>query len=193
MLKKDILSRIDLPIFIEITRVFFDQMGFMIKPTGTGSGPGLSEVEILFHKLNKTPFALCQCHVAPPPVTVDVLDRYRSMIESVKLSSGYLITTGELSEEVRARGVGKNITMLDGKEFVDLVNKMPQAKLSLIIDTIRATVTGSFRRLAIKEMNPDCPKCGAPMGLQVTEGKHRKGKFWECPDSSCNYIKAWVD
>ncbi len=212
------LENIDLLVLEKVCQLFFDQMGFVTKVASPSSAPGVSGLAVLFSKANGKPFSLCQCAVGQARIDLDLLGRFQTAMRQQNLASGYFITCGSPDFSIREFVAANKINLIDGLKFTELINKLPENSRNLLTETISSAQTlkefdetGRFRSLAdssgsyqqvadetgrhrVSEIGapPLCFKCGERMKLQVSLGKYKTGRYWQCPNPDCGHINAVV-
>ncbi|MBU0482400.1 MAG: restriction endonuclease [Proteobacteria bacterium] len=195
MISSEILAKLTLPLFVDVCRAFFGQMGFEAKETDFGAGQDLSRVNILYNKKTNAPLSLFQCYAGNSPVGLEMISRFDDVMGAVNMTSGYFLNLGHCSEDVRSYAAANRINLVDVNKLAELINKLPEAGRDLIdeiagqgqkgaVDTVLQAAAGNV---------PGCAKCGFRMQLRITEGKYREGKYWECPNPDCRYIIAFSE
>ncbi len=91
---------------------------------------------------------------------------------------GYIVTTGEFTQQAKAWARGKPIELIDGQQLSHLRRPRPQSEAPTVNTTVQAATA------------PVCPKCGAPMVLRTARrGEHVGKSFYGCSTyPKCNGI-----
>lgn len=202
------MEKLELGVLEKVCQIFFDQMGFTAKPAGPPTTPGVSGLTMLYSKSSDTAFSLCQCAVRTSRIDLNLLGQLRDSVVRFNLPSGYFITTGSPESSLREFAKANKINLIDGLKFTELINNLPETSRNLLNETITAAntlkqfnETGRFQLQAnetgryspVSDITPPiCAKCGERMKLQVSTGKYKTGKYWQCPNPECGHITALV-
>jgi hypothetical protein len=211
------LEKLELGMLEKICQLFFDQIGFTVKPAVPPTTVGISGIFVLYSKTSNASFALCQCAVGQALINLDLLGKFKDFLTQLNLSSGYFITTGSPEVSIKEFATANRINLIDGLKLADLINNLPKSSRDLLSETINSALalkqlnetgrfqgltessgrspqqandTGRFPRPAELGAPPICAKCGERMKFQVTTGKYKSGKYWQCPNPACGHIVA---
>lgn len=91
---------------------------------------------------------------------------------------GYIVTTGEFTQQAKDWARGKPIELIDGQQLTHMRQSQPT--------TMSSVVSASAPAASV----PMCPKCGCPMVLRIARRGDRAGKpFYGCSTyPRCNAI-----
>jgi restriction system protein len=137
----------------------FRERGFAVRETNDGPDGG---VDLELRKNSELQLVQCKRWRARK-VGVEIVRELYGVMSARGATGGYVVSSGEFSDEARHFAAGRNIDLWDG------------AKLTAVIRGIQE------RPRASNTTGPVCPTCGAPMVKRVAKRGANSGQsFWGC-------------
>jgi restriction system protein len=84
-----------------------------------------------------------------------------------KIPKAFFMTSGSFTDDARSVALVNRITLLDGKLFLAMIERLPEASRQRLL---AFAIAGDYT-------TPSCPRCGVKMIAR--EGA--RGRFWGCP------------
>lgn len=161
----------------------FRRRGFAVAETGGGGADG--GVDLLLTKDGEKFLVQCKQWRAFK-VGVNVVRELYGVMAAKGAAGGYVVTSGQFTQEAKDFASGRNITLMDGAALKSLLGSV-QAK-PVVADTAPAAT----RREPAGTISPACPKCGGAMVKRVArQGSNAGNEFWGCSKfPACRGIRA---
>jgi len=137
----------------------FRERGFAVTETASGPDGGI-DLELR----NGGELHLVQCkRWRARKVGVEVVRELYGVMSARGAVSGYVVSSGEFSDEARRFAAGRNIDLWDGAKLREVIRGIEE----------RPRVSNTT--------GPACPTCGAPMVKRVAKRGANSGQpFWGC-------------
>ncbi|MBX3717027.1 MAG: DUF2034 domain-containing protein [Burkholderiales bacterium] len=148
---------------------YFEAIGLRARRTRAGPDGG---VDIrLYSEGSTAPGILVQCKAWREwPVGVALVRELFGVMAAEKVREGILVSTSTFTPEAIAFAKGKNIHLIDGKDFLGKLLALDEARQY----TIRKLVTeGDYT-------TPTCPSCGDGTKMRLRVAKKDGSRFWGC-------------
>lgn len=152
--------------FEGLTAEFFRRRGYAVLQTGGDKPDG--GVDLVLSKGSDKYLVQCKQWRAYK-VGVQVVRELYGVMAASRAAGGFVITSGEFTEEAKKFAEGLNIHLFDGAILHKMIREVRRSQPDA--NPVRATVSAS----------PDCPKCGSQMVRRVAKQGNNAGKeFWGC-------------
>lgn len=162
--------------FEMLTAEAFRLQGFEVKEQGGAFPDG--GVDLVARKGNETYLVQCKQWRAFK-VGVDVVRQLYGVMAAQGAAGGYVVTSGQFTQDARAFADGRNVRLIDGPKLFGLLQqarssvdqKRPAPPLSLPIRNHEPGVAA----------DPSCPVCSASMVRRTArKGATPGAQFWGC-------------
>jgi len=148
----------------------FRQRGFHVMETGGGGADG--GIDLLLRKGQETFPVQCK-HWRATKVSVSVVRELYGVMATLGAAGGFVVTSGDFTEDARDFAKGRHIELLDGhalKKMIDGVSKSRAAANSLPRVPASSAVA-----------SPLCPVCAGQMVKRIAQhGRQAGSAFWGC-------------
>ncbi|MBM7454382.1 restriction system protein [Oceanisphaera litoralis] len=156
----------------------FRQQGYRVIDGGEAGADG--GVDVHLKKDGLTYFVQCK-HWKAKSVGVSVVRELYGVIAGAGAEGGFVVTSGNFTEEAEAFARDKRISLLDGKALDDM---LLHAKISLAEGALRAsqhTATAVTVPPATTTPTVSCPSCSSSMvRRKARRGANAGQEFWGC-------------
>lgn len=170
--------------FEVLVGVYFQRQGFAVTVNGGGGADG--GVDVWLQK--GTDRYLVQCkHWRARRVGVEVVREMYGLIAAKRLAGGYVVTSGDFTDEARSFAEGRELKLINGRALNRGVKAQASAapgsstrsaEAEKLVPTV--PVHPAVPPAAMAAM-PMCPACGAAMALRTARQGAKAGKtFWGC-------------
>lgn len=161
----------------------FRRKGFAVTETGGGGADG--GVDLLLTKDGEKFLVQCKQWRAFK-VGVNVVRELYGVMAAKGAAGGYVVTSGQFTQEAKDFASGRNITLMDGAALKSLLGGA-QAKAA-----VGDTAPTAAKREPSGTISPACPKCGGGMVKRVArQGSNTGNEFWGCSKfPACRGIRA---
>lgn len=145
----------------------FRRKGYAVAETGGGGADG--GIDLVLKKEGETFLVQCKQWKAYKVSVTTVRELY-GVMAAEGATGGFVVTSGEFTDEARAFAVGRNIELLDGKG------------LHALIRGVSAPSKDASAALAVEsEGAPACPVCQSAMVKRTAKrGANSGNAFWGC-------------
>jgi len=152
----------------------FRRRGFGVTETGGGGADG--GIDLMLAKDGEKFLVQCKQWRAFM-VGVNVVRELYGVMAAQGAAGGYVVTSGQFTQEAKDFASGRNITLMDG------------AALHALLGGVQTT---PVRKEPIGDGAPACPKCGSVMVKRVARQSANAGnEFWGCTHfPACRGIRA---
>lgn len=144
----------------------FNKQGYRVIHGGDAGADG--GVDVHLRKEGKEYLVQCK-HWKTRKVGVAVIRELYGVMAAVGAAGGFIVTSGEFTEEAEAFSEGKTLTLISGDELSRMLGR---------------TVQGSSEGADVEKVNPaiiHCPKCSSPMVKRVAKrGPNAGNEFMGC-------------
>jgi len=159
----------------------FRRKGFAVRETGGGGPDGGVDLVL---SLGSDKY-LVQCKQwRAPKVGVTAVRELFGVMAATHASGGYVVTSGEFTNEAAEFAKGRNIELIEKKQLMALIQDVHQ-------DLAASGESGSRSdpwsnpvadaESVARAMTPSCPDCGRAMTLRVAKrGTNAGSSFWGC-------------
>lgn len=162
----ELLGRIEWKRFEDLCCAFYRQKGIRAETTPLGPDGG---VDIRLYQDDREPnraTAIVQCKAWNQDVGVKPVRELRGVMAHEKIDKAFFMAPKGFTPEARSFAKENGITLLDGKLFVVMLQRLPAEASRHLLEF---STTGDWT-------TPTYPGCGAPM----TARAGRRGPFWGC-------------
>ena len=195
--RADGLSQMSWREFEVLVGEFFRRQGFTVTNNGGGGPDGGVDVWLTCGRDRY----LVQCkHWRARRVGVEPVREMYGLIAAQRLAGGYVVTSGDFTDEARRFASGRELQLINGKVLSSGVRaqsanakpagRAPTARCAapVAIEPVLTELPAEAARTA-PAAAPACPVCGAPMVMRVARQGANAGRgFWGCsefPQSKC--------
>jgi restriction system protein len=144
----------------------FNKQGYRVIHGGDAGADG--GVDVHLRKEGKEYLVQCK-HWKTRKVGVAVIRELYGVMAAVGAEGGFIVTSGEFTEEAEAFSEGKALTLISGDELSRMLGR---------------AVQGSSEAVVAAKVKPaviHCPKCSSPMVKRVAKrGQNAGNEFWGC-------------
>lgn len=162
----DILDRVEWKRFEDLCCKFYQEKGIRAETTRLGADGG---IDIRLFQDTSEPAqvtSIVQCKAWNQQVGVKPVRELRGVMAHERVEKAFFMAPNGFTDEARAFAADNRITLLDGKLFLAMLQRLPAAS--------------SKRLLAFATQGdwttPTCPSCG----LKMTARESKRGHFWGC-------------
>lgn len=161
-----VIDRIEWKRFEDLCCEFYRVKGIRAEATRLGPDGG---VDIRLFQDQTDPqhcSAVVQCKAWSQAVGVKPVRELRGVMAHEKVDKAFFMAPNGFTDEARAFAAENRITLLDGKLFLAMLERLPAApRAQLLTYATRGDWT-----------TPTCPSCG----LKMTARDSKRGRFWGC-------------
>jgi restriction system protein len=180
----------------------FRRRGYGVRELGGGGPDG--GVDLVLTKLREKFFVQCKQWKAFKVGVTTVRELYGVMAAG-GAAGGFVVTSGQFTQEATAFASGRNIELIDGPELLRLLRDARASAADASGQTAsdqRTRRKPPVRGASVSPLSPDasgapgCPKCGKPMVRRVARRGAAPGKvFWGCTAYSdgCHGMREIMD
>jgi len=152
--------------FEQLVGEAFSRQGYVVTETGQrGADDG---VDLVLRKGSETFLVQCKQWRAYK-VSVNIVRELYGVMAAKGAAGGYVITSGNFTEDAKAFATGRNVELIDGPRLEKMIASVqskarPQAPVAITSNAA-----------------PACPKCNSPMVKRTArQGANAGGQFWGC-------------
>ena len=183
----------------------FRRRGYGVRELGGGGPDG--GVDLVLTKFREKFFVQCKQWKAFKVGVTTVRELY-GVMAAEGAAGGFVVTSGQFTQEARAFANGRNIELIDGPALLSLLRDASASAVDAKGSTASDQRNGPeplLKRAPVPPVppaqahvsgDPSCPKCGKPMVRRVARRGAATGKaFWGCTAYSdgCRGIREIVD
>lgn len=145
----------------------FRRKGYAVTETGRGGADG--GVDLVLKKGIETSLVQCKQWKAYK-VGVDTVRELYGVMAARAAAGGFVVTSGQFTDDARAFAEGRNIQLIDGKALHALIRGVKVPAISEVAASAESNVDA-----------PSCPQCGAAMAKRTAKrGGNAGNVFWGC-------------
>ncbi|QDF96070.1 endonuclease [Azoarcus sp. DD4] len=162
----EVLDRVEWKRFEDLCCEFYREKGIRAETTRLGADGG---VDIRLFQDETDPgrvTAIVQCKAHSRQVGVKPVRELRGVMAHEKVEKAFFMAPRGYTEEARAFAAANRITLLDGRLFLAMLQRLPEPSRRRLL---AFATEGDWT-------TPTCPSCGGRM--TVRDGK--RGAFWGC-------------
>ena len=149
---------------------FFRRKGFSVTVNGGGGPDG--GIDVLLQKGSDSYLVQCKQWRARR-VGVQTVRELYGVMASRRVAGGFVVTSGDFTDEARNFAQGSEIELIDGKALYSGVRAQA--------DSTRATQHTTMPQTPAAQSVPICPVCHSPMVVRQNRNGVAPGKaFWGC-------------
>jgi len=152
--------------FEQLVGEAFRRQGYSVSETGQGGADG--GVDLALRKGSEVFLVQCKQWRAYK-VSVNIVRELYGVMAAKGAAGGFVITSGNFTEDAKAFATGRNIELIDGprlEKMIAPVQPMARPQAPAVITSNAA---------------PACPKCSSPMVKRIArQGANAGGQFWGC-------------
>jgi restriction system protein len=171
-----LIQRIEWKRFEDLCAAFYREKGIRCTTTSLGPDGGI-DIRLMQDEADgQATTAIVQCKAwGERLVGVKPVRELLGVMTHEKIAKAFFMTSGGFTEEARTVAEANRITLLDGKLFLAMIERLPEASQQRLLTF---ATEGDYA-------TPSCPGCGVKM--LAREGA--KGRFWGCPAyPKCKHI-----
>jgi restriction system protein len=164
---RQVLEQMEWKRFEDLCCAFYREKGIRAEVTPLGPDGG---IDIALHQDADDPArvtAIVQCKAWNQAVGVKPVRELRGVMAHKGLEKAFFMAPQGFTDEARAFAGGSRITLLDGRLFLAMIERLPEDARARLLDLATA---GEWT-------TPTCPACGRTMVARQS----RNGPFWGCP------------
>ncbi len=162
----DVLEQIDWKRFEDLCCEFYRVKGIRAETTPLGADGG---IDVRLFQDSTEPdqvTAIVQCKALSKQVGVKLVRELRGVMAHEKVQKAFFMAPSGFTEDARAFATENRITLLDGKLFLAMLQRLPEEAGRRLLEF---ATEGDWT-------TPSCPSCGTKMAAR--EGQ--RGPFWGC-------------
>ena len=165
----ELLKALDWKRFELVCAGYFEELGFRAETTKAGPDGG---VDIhLFTKDSRHPAIVVQCKAwRIVPVGVAIVREMLGVMTAEGVKEGVIATSGTFTSEAKGFAMGKEITLIDGDDFLRKLLELPPDRQRNLLEFI---TKGDW-------WTPTCPSCGIGTQMVLRRPKRPGNPFWGC-------------
>ncbi len=163
----NVLAQVEWKRLEDLCCAFYREKGIAAETTVLGADGG---VDIRLFQDEARPArttTVVQCKAHNKPIGVKPIRELRGVMAHEGAEKGIFMAPSGYTEDARAFAESNRITLLDGKLFLAMIQRLPEASRNRLLDL---ATEGDWT-------TPTCPSCGERMVAR--DGS--KGAFWGCP------------
>lgn len=161
----ELLQQIEWKLFEDISAAYYKEKGIRAELTKLGADGGI-DIK-LFQDDSGKPTSLVQCKAWNTKlVGVKPIREFLGVMSHEKIPKGFFMASGSYSPDAMEIAKANGITLVDGKMFLAMIQRLPADAQQRLLDLATA---GEYT-------TPSCPSCGVKMRRR--SGK--RGDFWGC-------------
>ncbi|MFA5263032.1 MAG: restriction endonuclease [Opitutaceae bacterium] len=166
----EFLRAIEWKRFEELVAAYAHELGYEAKTTRIGPDGGVDV--LLFQSDQSKPIMAVQCKAWNSyKVGVKPVRELFGVMAADGVANGAFFTTNEFTNEALKFAVGKNLDLVDGREFLARINQLPAGGCERLLTMAAA---GDYT-------TPTCPRCGIKMVRRTaSKGPNQGQSFWGC-------------
>lgn len=151
----------------------FRRQGYQVVETGGGGADG--GVDLVLSKDGDRFLVQCK-HWKAYRVGVSVVRELYGVMAARGAAGGYVVTSGQMTDEAARFAQGRNVRLISGGELVKLIAQAPR------VPGVAAVLLGVDSQSARVGSVPSCPVCSRVMVRRTAKrGSQVGGQFWGCP------------
>ncbi|MCC4118284.1 restriction endonuclease [Aromatoleum toluclasticum] len=162
----ELIHRVEWKRFEDLCREFYREKGVRAETTKLGADGG---VDIRLYQDDTNPSrctAIVQCKAWSQATGIKAIRELRGVMAHENIEKAFFMAPSGFTDEARAFAVQNRITLIDGKLFLSMLQRLPEEGQTRLLQF--ATV-GDWT-------TPTCPGCGEKM----TARDSSRGRFWGC-------------
>ncbi len=163
---RELIDRIEWKRFEDLCCEFYRVKGIRAETTRLGADGG---VDIRLFQDDANPqrcTAVVQCKAWNQAVGVKPVRELRGVMAHERVEKAFFMAPNGFTDEARAFAAENRITLLDGKLFLAMLERLPEARRQQLLDF---ATEGDWT-------TPTCPSCGVKMAARDS----KRGRFWGC-------------
>ncbi len=162
----DVLDRIEWKRFEDLCCAFYCEKGIRAQTTRLGADGGI-DIHLFQDEADPArATSIVQCKAWSKPVGVREMRELRGVMAHEKVDKAFFMAPNGYTDEARAFATENRITLLDGKLFLAMLQRLPEETSKRLLDF---ATEGDWT-------TPTCPSCGDRM----TARQGKWGPFWGC-------------
>ncbi|HAF56347.1 MAG TPA: endonuclease [Thauera sp.] len=163
---RELIDRIEWKRFEDLCCEFYRVKGIRAETTRLGADGG---VDIRLFQDDADPqrcTAVVQCKAWNQAVGVKPVRELRGVMAHERVEKAFFMAPYGFTDEARSFATENRITLLDGKLFLAMLERLPEALRQQLLDF---ATEGDWT-------TPTCPSCGVKMAARDS----KRGRFWGC-------------
>jgi restriction system protein len=163
---RELIDRIEWKRFEDLCCEFYRVKGIRAETTRLGADGG---VDIRLFQDDAAPqrcTAVVQCKAWNQAVGIKPVRELRGVMAHERVEKAFFMAPNGFTDEARAFAAENRITLLDGKLFLAMLERLPEVLRQQLLDFATA---GNWT-------TPTCPSCGVKMAARDS----KRGRFWGC-------------
>lgn len=151
----------------------FRRGGYAVSETGGGGADG--GVDLVLRKDGEKFLVQCKQWKAFKVGVATIRELY-GVMAAEGAAGGFVVTSGNFTQEAKAFAEGRNINLIDGAALKDFIKE---------VQPLYSAISPHAQRVPKSQSSataePSCPKCGSPMTKRVArQGANSGNMFWGC-------------
>lgn len=161
----ELLQQIEWKLFEDISAAYYKEKGIRAELTKLGADGGI-DIK-LFQDDSGKPTSLVQCKAWNTKlVGVKPIREFLGVMSHEKIPKGFFMASGAYSPDAIEIAKANGITLVDGKMFLAMIQRLPADAQQRLLDLATA---GEYT-------TPSCPSCG----VKMLRRSGKRGDFWGC-------------
>jgi restriction system protein len=159
---------------------YFRLQGFAVTHNGGGGPDG--GVDVWLHKGSDRYLVQCK-HWRARRVGVELVREMYGVVAAQRLAGGFVVTSGDFTEEARAFAAGRELQLVNGKALQSGIHAQAEPVTRQSVPVAASAASPRSASASIMEVSevPICPLCHASMTLrQARSGANAGRSFWGC-------------
>jgi restriction system protein len=162
----EVLERVEWKRFEDLCCAFYREKGIRAETTRLGPDGGI-DIHLFQDEAEPTrATSIVQCMAWTQQVGVKPMRELRGVMAHEKVDRAFFMAPNGYTDDARAFATANRITLLDGKLFLAMLQRLPEDASKRLLDFATA---GDWT-------TPTCPNCGNRM----TSRNSKRGPFWGC-------------
>lgn len=162
----DVLDRVEWKRFEDLCCAFYREKGIRAETTRLGADGGI-DIRLFQDDTDPTrATSIVQCKAWNKPVGVKEVRELRGVMAHEKVEKAFFMASNGYTDDARAFATENRITLLDGKLFLAMLQRLPEDVSKRLLEFATA---GDWT-------TPTCPSCGGRMMARDS----KRGAFWGC-------------
>lgn len=164
---QEVLDQVEWKRFEDLCCAFYREKGIRAETTRLGADGGIDIRLFQDEAAPERMTAVVQCKAWNQRVGVKEIRELRGVMAHEKVEKAFFMAPQGFTDDARAFAQANRITLLDGKLFLAMIQRLPAESGQRLLDF---ATEGAWT-------TPTCPSCGTKMVAKES----KRGPFWACP------------
>lgn len=164
---QDVLDQVEWKRFEDLCCAFYKEKGIRAETTRLGADGGIDIRLFQDEAAPERTTAIVQCKAWNQQVGVKEIRELRGVMAHENVEKAFFMAPQGFTEDARAFAQANRVTLLDGKLFLAMIERLPEEGRRRLLDF---ATEGAWT-------TPTCPGCGTKMVAKDS----KRGPFWACP------------